>query len=106
MSGPDPQELAFLAEACREIAATEPRIMAIYLFGSRARGDARPDSDVDLAALFTEPVDLGVLVTLENRFEERLGARVDLINVGTCNAFLALDVIRGERLYCTDPVRC
>jgi predicted nucleotidyltransferase len=106
MSRPDPLTLASISEVCQEVAAADPRILAVYLFGSRATGEARPDSDVDLAALFSEPVWLGDLVTLENQFEERLGARVELINVGTCNAFLALDVIRGERIYCTEPVRC
>jgi predicted nucleotidyltransferase len=106
MSRPDPLTLASLAEACQEVAAAEPRIVAVYLFGSRATGEARPDSDVDLAALFAEPVGLGDLVELENRFEERLGTQVDLMNVGTCDPFLALAAIRGERLYCTNPVRC
>jgi predicted nucleotidyltransferase len=106
MSHPAPLTLASLAEVCREMAAVEQRIMAVYLFGSRATGDARPDSDVDLAVLFAEPVGLGDLVVLENRFEERLGAQVDLIDVGTCDPFLALAAIRGERLYCADPVRC
>lgn len=33
-------------------AAEEVLIRRIYLFGSRARGDHRPESDVDLAVLF------------------------------------------------------
>jgi predicted nucleotidyltransferase len=106
MSRRDPLTLASLAQVCREMVAAEPRMMAVYLFGSRAKGEARPDSDVDLAVLFAEPVGLGDLVALENGFEERLGAPVDLINVGTCDPFLALEAIRGERLYCADPVRC
>jgi hypothetical protein len=32
-------------------AADEPLIRRVYLFGSRAKGTARPDSDVDLAIL-------------------------------------------------------
>ena len=35
-------------------AATEPLIRRVYLFGSRARGAERPDSDIDLA-LLTDP---------------------------------------------------
>jgi predicted nucleotidyltransferase len=31
-----------------------PRLNDILLFGSRARGDARPDSDIDLAVILTE----------------------------------------------------
>lgn len=30
-----------------------PRLTGLYLFGSRARGDHRPDSDVDLAVVLT-----------------------------------------------------
>lgn len=33
----------------REWAARHPEIVAVYLYGSRARGDHRPDSDIDLA---------------------------------------------------------
>src|SRR5579862_2321297 len=32
-----------------------PRFVGLYLFGSRARQDHRPDSDVDLAVLLNEP---------------------------------------------------
>ena len=34
--------------------AIEPK--QIYLFGSRARGDARPDSDIDLAIVYDGPM--------------------------------------------------
>ncbi len=30
------------------------QLLAVYLFGSRARGDAQPDSDIDLAVLLKE----------------------------------------------------
>ena len=31
-----------------------PRLKSIILFGSRARGDARPDSDIDLAVILDQ----------------------------------------------------
>lgn len=34
-----------------------PRLQRIVLFGSRARGDARDDSDYDLLLLMSEPFD-------------------------------------------------
>ena len=37
------------------VGAVDP--MRILLFGSQARGDARPDSDVDLLVVFDRPVD-------------------------------------------------
>jgi len=84
----------------------DPRVLAVYLFGSRARRAEVEGSDVDLAALFTEPVEVMELLALEDRIERALGASVDLIDLGKANAFLALDVIRGERIYCTDSTRC
>ncbi len=36
-------------------AATDERIVAVALVGSYARGQARPDSDVDLVALTSDP---------------------------------------------------
>lgn len=38
-----------------EIIVSEVSPETIILFGSRARGDARPDSDVDLLVVETEP---------------------------------------------------
>jgi predicted nucleotidyltransferase len=44
---------ASLIERLSELFATDPRgVMAAYLFGSCARGDARADSDVDVAVLY------------------------------------------------------
>jgi len=41
-------------EALRQWAATKPTIKALYVFGSRARGDGQPDSDIDLAFELTD----------------------------------------------------
>lgn len=101
-----PTELDRLARVCREVTAEEPRILGVYLFGSQAAGDAHGGSDVDLGVLFSERVGLDTLVRLELRFEERLGRSVDLVDAGSASAFLALDIIKGERIYCADPLRC
>lgn len=86
--------------------ASDPRIVALYLFGSRARGEATERSDVDVGILFRQDVALRDLLLLEDALERRLGLPVDLVDAGRASAFLALDVIRGERVYCSDPDRC
>lgn len=56
-------------------------VLRLSLFGSVARGDDEPGSDVDLAAEFDPAArtDLVRLVALERRMAELLGRRVDLL---------------------------
>src|SRR4051812_23973543 len=48
----DDPKLARIASALRE--AFGPRLVSALLFGSRARGDHRPDSDYDVAVLLKD----------------------------------------------------
>ena len=59
--------------------------MRLSLFGSTARGDAGPDSDVDLLAAFdhTRRISLLDIVGMELDLTEMLGCKVDLIEEGT-----------------------
>ena len=50
----------------------------LALFGSVARGESRPGSDVDLLVEFDRPVGLFGLIALQQRLEELLGCQVDL----------------------------
>ena len=74
-----------LAETIRRLRPLESRlrargIAALYVFGSVARGDARPDSDVDLAIDVRPRAELSLLdlAHLAAELEEALGRRVDL----------------------------
>jgi predicted nucleotidyltransferase len=94
-----------LEDGLARFAASDRRIVALYLFGSRARGEATERSDVDVGVLFGQAVALRDRVLLEDALEESLGLPVDLVDAGRASAFLALDIIRGERVYCADPDR-
>jgi hypothetical protein len=56
-------------------------IRRLSLFGSVARGDAEPDSDVDLAAELDPEAQIGLfaLGALERRLAELVGRKVDLL---------------------------
>lgn len=51
----------------------------VALFGSFVRGEAGPDSDVDLIVDFGRPIGLLALVRLERELSELLGRKVDLL---------------------------
>jgi len=51
---PASPEVKAIAQACRERIATIVPTARVILYGSRARGDARPDSDYDLLVLLPD----------------------------------------------------
>ncbi|GAA0512822.1 hypothetical protein SAMN04488066_104221 [Halorubrum aquaticum] len=54
-------------------------ISELGIFGSYARGEQRPDSDLDVLVAFDQPVTLFDLVRLENELTDELGVEVDLV---------------------------
>jgi predicted nucleotidyltransferase len=51
----------------------------ITLFGSYARGDNRPDSDVDVMVEFDETKSLIILCRIIRVIKEELGIKIDLV---------------------------
>ncbi len=82
-----------------------PEIVGAYLFGSRSRGEETDGSDVDLAVLFDGPADLERTIAVEDELERAVGLRVDVVDLARAGAFLALDAIRGERIFERDGRR-
>jgi uncharacterized protein len=60
-------------------------VVRISLFGSTARGEQRPDSDVDLLAAFDSSRRLSLLdvVGIERQISDVLGRPVELVEEGT-----------------------
>lgn len=97
-----------LRELFKARAAAEG-IAAAWLFGSVARGTARPDSDVDVGVLFREdpPRTLaGYRFDLEADLQELLGLPVQLVVLNRAPVDLAFAVLRdGKLLVNQDPSR-
>jgi len=58
--------------------ASQFKVSSLALFGSFAREEQTPASDVDLLVSFAEPIGFGFM-HLGDRLEDLLGRRVDLV---------------------------
>ncbi|TVR44131.1 MAG: hypothetical protein EA402_07855 [Planctomycetota bacterium] len=66
-----------LADLCRRY-----QVATLELFGSRAQGRARPDSDVDLLVTFVGRTPGLAFVSMAEELEAIFGCRVDLLTRG------------------------
>lgn len=55
------------------------RLDRVYLFGSRARGEQRPDSDVDVLVVVRGPFDYGDLIKRTSEVVSELSLKYDTV---------------------------
>jgi len=72
---------AMLRDAARRTLAESPICKAVVLFGSRARGDARPDSDWDVAVVTEGPDPGGVVPRIREKAFECLPGEVNAVGM-------------------------
>jgi predicted nucleotidyltransferase len=97
------------ARIAKVLAARPERVAAAWLFGSRAAGRARADSDVDVAILMGDdpPSTLeGMGFDIAAALEEQLDIPVDLVVLNRAPAELVHYVLSGgELVHETDAAR-
>jgi hypothetical protein len=81
------------ARSILEIAA-EHGATRIRIFGSLARGTARPDSDLDLLVDLQPGRDLLDLIAIKQDLEVRLGRRVDVVTERSLSPYMRDQVIK------------
>ena len=58
----------------------------VFLFGSRARGNARPNSDIDIAVLADAPLEADTLARIREALEESsIPYVVDVVDLATAD---------------------
>lgn len=55
-------------------------ISRVGVFGSFARNEDRPDSDIDILVTFEEPISLFALVRIHRELSELLNRKVDIVS--------------------------
>jgi len=79
-----------IVQALKEQGATK-----VAIFGSYARGEERPESDVDVIVEFSERKSLLDLVRIERELHETVGVKVDLLTEKSISPYL-IDNVRQE----------
>ncbi|MFI5417947.1 MAG: nucleotidyltransferase family protein [Candidatus Lutacidiplasmatales archaeon] len=82
-----PHRRALLALAAK-FGASDLRV-----FGSVARGDARPNSDIDMLVRFDQPIGLFGRMEFKDRLEQLLGRKVDLATAGNLHWLIRSQVL-------------
>ena len=83
----------------RRYLATQP-VEKAWLFGSFARGEENPKSDVDLLVTFDHSRPIGLLryARIWSEMEECIGRKVDLVEEGTLLPFAVESANRDKML--------
>lgn len=70
-----------LTDISAAVSRAMPRydVRGAYLFGSFARGEQTPDSDIDLRLACGDSMTFGTLYELSLELEEALGRKVDIV---------------------------
>jgi predicted nucleotidyltransferase len=84
-------------EAVAEICVRND-VARLRVFGSVARGEDTPGSDIDLLVEFTRRKSLLDLVGIEQEFEDALGRKVDLVTPAALSPYLREQVLREARV--------
>jgi hypothetical protein len=90
-----------LVDALRDFFGSEPSVRAAYLFGSVARAEAGPESDVDVAVLLPDgaPPDLQRTgLRIEGDLERRVGRPVQVVILNHAPVDLVHRVLRDSVL--------
>lgn len=83
-----------------------PNVKLVYLFGSHAKGQASPKSDIDIAILLKEPISnpLQTKLDLLDLFQNLVGEEVDITILNTVGSVLKYQVVKnGQLLFERSP---
>ena len=100
----DAQRELIFATARDAVLKAMPDAWAVYVYGSFARAEEWPDSDLDLAVLLPPQKNIPNVLGLMAEISERTGRDVDLVNLRKVGDILRAEVLAdGRTLHVADP---
>jgi predicted nucleotidyltransferase len=101
---PSPDRQSILASARDALLSAFPNAWAIYVYGSFARGDESPASDVDLAVLLPPDETIADLLGVISEVATRIHREVDLVDLRRVSDVLRREVLTdSQTLYISRP---
>ena len=92
--------IAMLRAALPELKNEWPN-RSLAVFGSRARDNANPDSDLDVLVEFNRPIGPSAFLSLEEKLAAIAGVRVDLVSAAALEPYMGAR-IRAEAIALFD----
>lgn len=85
---------------------SSPEVVAVYVFGSSARGESRRESDLDIAFLSQRSIDPARVFDAAQAVATKLGRDVDLVDLSRASTVMRVQVIgTGRVIYVGDRYR-
>lgn len=81
-----------LEELSRDFTVSE-----IGIFGSYVRGEQKPESDLDILVNFSQPVGFITFMQLEERLQQLLGVKVDLVTRAALKPHIGARILKEVR---------
>ena len=80
----------------------EAGVVYATVFGSVARGEARADSDIDVAVSFGKPMSTDLRMAVIGIIAAVSGCSVDLIDLEVSGGLILARALGGREIYCDD----
>ena len=94
--------IIYREDIIRTLRKALPDLLAIYAFGSRIKGTADAQSDLDLAVLVEGYADPLCLFGLAGDVAELAGCAVDLLDFRAVSTVMQAQILQGERWWAKD----
>ncbi len=83
-----------------------PEIVALYVFGSAAKGELTNESDIDIALLSEKKIEKHRLLDAKTILTQKLNRDIDLIDLNSENLVFQYEILKtGKKLFSSNQLK-